>query len=312
VKQEFGSGGFLKSTVVAQTGEIGRFAATGSVVRKTGDGIADGIWTDAWAYYLASSFQIDSRNRLEFYAVGAPQRHGQRLYALNAGTWSHEFARSLDGYDEAALERYQEAGLEWSPNYYGVSSTYTGRQYNSSGPGAGTSSRFSSTFLNERENYFHKPQVNLNWYSYFGDGLTLSTVGYYSGGSGGGTGTYGSSSQAEWDYRYYQRVPNWDGIIGRNDSRDDGSAGYILRNSVNNQRTVGAIAKLRKDFDTGLSSEVGIDWRTATIEHYREVRDLLCRSCSYYLDNGSEFWTESQRRRGMGDRIDYNNENQVN
>jgi hypothetical protein len=104
----------------------------------------------------------------------------------------------------------------------------------------------------------------------------------------------------------------WSEIVTKNDARGDGSAGFILRNSVNNQNTVGAIAKLRKDFASGLTGEIGLDWRTATIEHYREVRDLLCNTCTYYVDtSGSDFWSEAESRRGLGDRVDYNNENKV-
>ena len=92
---------------------------------------------------------------------------------------------------------FEEAGLEWSPNVNRVNPSYRGKQFTSSGPGgSGTFTRHAQNFINERENYFHKPQVNLNWYSYFGKNLTLSTVAYYSGGNGGGTGTYGSSSRA--------------------------------------------------------------------------------------------------------------------
>jgi len=327
-KQEFGLGdidaagdwglgrNLLKETFTFSTGEHNSFAMTGSVVRKTGDGMyrgffgGDATWTDAWSYYLASSFQVNARNRLELYAVGAPQRHGQNLYKLNLGTLNQEFAASLDDYDPAAFNKYAEAGRRGSPNVGAVSCSYTDQQFSSTGPGGGSpADRYDCGFLNERENYFHKPQVNLNWYSYFGNGLTLTTVGYYSGGDGGGTGTYGSSSRAVFDYTYTQRVPNWDGTIAKNRTRNDGSSGYILRNSVNNQTTIGAISKLRKDFNSGWTGEVGLDWRTATIDHYREVRDLL--GGSYYVDGGSDFWTGTQNQRGLGDKIDYNNTNTV-
>ena len=99
LKQEFGNDGFLKTTGTFSTGEMGQLAITGAVSRKTGDGAFLGTYTDAWSYYLASSFQANARNRLEFYLVGAPQTHGQNLYKLNAATIDQEFAASLDGYD---------------------------------------------------------------------------------------------------------------------------------------------------------------------------------------------------------------------
>ena len=312
-KQEFGSGSFLKESFGASTGMIGRFALSGMAVRKTGDGIFEygggrATYTDAWAYYLATSFQVNPKNRVEVFAVGAPQRHGQNLYKLNIGTLDADFARSLDGYDPAALARFPEAGRTWSPNVNKVDPSYAGMQYASTGPGNGTFRRFGSDYINERENYFHKPQVNLNWYSYLGNGLTWSTVGYYSGGAGGGSGTLGSSSAAVFDVTYTQRVPNWDATIAKNRARADGSAGFILRNSVNNQTTVGAISKLRKEFSSW-TSEIGLDWRTAQIEHYREVRDLL--GGQYFVNASSQFWTGTETQRKLGDKIDYHNENAI-
>ena len=310
LKQEFGSGNFVKTTMTASTGAIGKFAMTASGVRKTGDGIIDGTWTDAWAYYVASQYKFDDSNRIELYAVGAPQRHGHNLYKLNIGTISRDFAFSLDDYDREALAQFRtQAGRYWNPNMGGVDPSYTGRQFTSTGPGSGVFSRHSRNFINERENYFHKPQVNLNWYSYLGDGLTATAVAYYSGGQGGGTGTYGS---LVWDYTYGQRFADWNATIARNSNSDTGSRG-ILRNSVNNQDTYGLIAKMQKDFG-GLVTEVGLDWRTATIEHYREVRDLL--GGRYYNDCfrgcSSDFWSDDEGNRLLGDKINYHNENDVN
>ncbi len=312
LKQEFGSGNFVKTQMTASTGPIGNFAMTLSGVRKTGDGLIDGTWTDAWAYYMASQYKLNDNNRIELYAVGAPQRHGQNLYKLNIATLSRELAASLSDYDPAGLNYFStEAGRFWNPNLGGVDPSYTGRQFTSTGPGAGVFSRRDRSFLNERENYFYKPYVNLNWYSYLGDGLTANTVAYYSGGNGGGTGTYGS---LRWDYTYGQRFADWNATIDRNRGSDSGGSFGILRNSVNNQDTWGAISKLQKDFGNNLVTEIGIDWRTATIEHYREVRDLL--GGSFYNDCfrgcSSDFWTEEQGNRRLGDKIHYHNENNVN
>jgi hypothetical protein len=142
--------------------------------------------------------------------------------------------------------------------------------------------------------------------------MSLTTVAYYSGGKGGGTGTYGSMV---WDYTYTQRFPDWNATIAANQDSASvgGSARGILRNSVNNQDAVGAIAKLRKHFDSDWTAEVGLDWRTGTIEHYREVRDLL--GATYYDDCrfgcSSDFWTGADGQRGLGEKINYYNENTV-
>ena len=67
--------------------------------------------------------------------------------------------------------------------------------------GARTTDRKNSDMLNERENFFHKPLVNLNHFYDINEEMRLSSVLYWSGGSGGGTGTYGSVSRQPDDRR---------------------------------------------------------------------------------------------------------------
>ena len=212
-KQEGGDGGFLKTTVNYNSGLIGdKLALSGTIVRKTGDGIIDGNWTDAWAWYLGSSYQLNKKNRFELYAIGAPQRHGQNLYKQNIATYSQELAGDIDGYDESAYadgaKFSTEAGRTFSQNWAPVSSDYTGKQYWYM-YGARTTARHNSNFLNERENFFHKPLVNLNHFMTINEKTRLSSVLYWSGGSGGGTGTYGSSfrSPAVDGEKWYRSSP---------------------------------------------------------------------------------------------------------
>jgi hypothetical protein len=113
--------------------------------------------------------------------------------------------------------------------------------------------RYATGYMWERQNYYHKPLVNLNWYSQFSDAFSLYTTAYWSGGKGGGTGTYGSMG---WDYTNKQRVVDWRSTYERNinntelldfdgdgDSTEYRIARGILRNSVNQQWTIGAISK---------------------------------------------------------------------
>lgn len=325
-KQEVGDAGFLKSTLRASTGRMSNgLAFTALGVRKTGNGIVDATWTDAWAYYLAGSYQISASNSISLYAVGAPQRHGQNLYRQNIGAYDADFARSLGDYDQAALEDYPEAtsdrygsnadeaeaGMLYNETFNFVNPSYSGMQYSA----GGTHSRYESDLLNERENYYHKPQVNLNWYSQLSNQILLSTVAYYSGGTGGGSGTLGS---LVWDYNGPSRIADWNATIARNrsDEFDDegnlirpaGESAGVLRNSTNNQWTLGVISKLTMDVSEMITAEVGVDGRTATIDHYREVRDLL--GGDYFVDD-SDFFS-GERQVGLGDKVAYYFQNKVN
>jgi iron complex outermembrane recepter protein len=324
VKQEVGEGGFLKSTLNYNSGLINdKLALSGTIVRKTGDGFIDGTWTDAWAYYFGSSYQLNDEHRFELYGIGAPQRHGQNLYKQNIATYSQDLAGDISGYNDSAYvagEKFEtEAGRFYNQNWAPVDPSYKGKQYFYM-YGDKTQDRFSSDFLNERENFFHKPLVNLNHFYDINDDMRLSSVLYWSGGSGGGTGTYGSVSRKpavegepwyasspwmwDWNAEIAQNSANVDSAFSDVENRSTG----ILRNSINRQNTYGLISKLNYDVSDALEIQVGIDWRTAGIEHAREVRDLL--GGDYYVDYADDNAPDGKKV-GLGDIIAYHNETTV-
>ncbi len=324
-KQEAGEGGFIKTTFNYNTGLMlnDKLALSGTIVRKTGDGIIDGTWTDAWAYYLGASYAVSSKQRFEMYAIGAPQRHGQNLYKQNIATYSQELAGDVDGYDTDAFaegNKFEtEAGRFFNQNVAPIDPSYTGKQYWYM-YGANTTNRYSSNFLNERENYFHKPLVNINHFLELNDKTRLSSVFYWSGGSGGGTGTYGSVSRmpAVEGERWYASSPwtwDWNAEIAQNSdnidenfSTSENRSTGILRNSINRQDTYGLISKLNYVVNPELELQFGLDWRTAGIEHAREVRDLL--GGDYYVDYADDNFEEGKVVR-LGDIIAYHNETTV-
>ena len=306
-KQEVGNDGFLKSTVTVSSGLInGKYAFTLSGVRKTGDGYYYGTWTDAWAYYGAFAWNINEKQRIDFYAVGAPQRHGQNLYRQNLAAYDHEYAREVfkeDGLTDAEIDgvlaKFPEAGRRWNETASPVSASYSGK----ANDGWNTVDRYADDILNERENFFHKPQLNLNHYWQINDQTLWSTVVYYSGGKGGGTGTHGSMV---WDYSGPSRRVDYDGTLARNSS--NGLSRGILRNSHNVQWTVGAISKFKRQINENLTAEVGVDWRTAEIAHYYSVRDLL--GGTGYERSDNDFWGGSKVLQ-PGDKFNYYNVNTV-
>ena len=324
VKQEAGSGGFLKTTMNYNSGLINdKLALSGTIVRKTGDGIIDGTWTDAWAYYFGGSYALSEKQRFELYAIGAPQRHGQNLYKQNIATYSQELAGDIDGYDETAFsegEKFEtEAGRFFNQNWAPVDPSYKGQQYWYM-YGARTTDRYSPNLLNERENFFHKPLVNLNHFYEINEQMRLSSVLYWSGGSGGGTGTYGSVSRSpavegelwyasspwtwDWNSEIEQNSNNIDSAWSVDENRSTG----ILRNSINRQNTYGLISKLNYDVNDEIEVQFGIDWRTAGIEHAREVRDLL--GGDYYVDYADDNFADGKKV-GLGDIIAYHNNTTV-
>ncbi|MCF7688686.1 MAG: TonB-dependent receptor plug domain-containing protein [Cephaloticoccus sp.] len=336
LKTEVGNDGFLKGTAVFNTGLLqDKVALTVGLVAKTGDGFVRGTWTDGYGYYIGASWKVNQTNRLELFAIGAPQTHGQRTFASNIAAYDSGYAKSL-GYSEAdltaALGRGPvNAGNEFNPNYAPVAASYSGQQYY----WGSTHSRHDGGFINERENYFNKPQVNLNWYSTISDQLKINSVFYFSGGFGGGSGTlyntggiYGfqSSSRAfgfiSNSDPQYGSAYDWDKTIAANAgtttvrgdrTKPAGQSIGILRNSVNDQKQYGIVSKATYSVDDSLKLTAGVDWRTAEIEHYREIRDLL--GGSYYIaapGQYSEFdATGATRQMGLGEKVDYYNINTV-
>jgi iron complex outermembrane receptor protein len=68
------------------------------------------------------------------------------------------------------------------------------------------------------------------------------------------------------------------------------------------------ISKLNYDVSDELEVQIGIDWRTAGIEHAREVRDLL--GGDYYVDYADDNAPDGKKV-GLGDIIAYHNETTV-
>jgi hypothetical protein len=78
---------------------------------------------------------------------------------------------------------------------------------------------------------------------------------------------------------------------------------------MNEQDQYGLLSKFDYKMNDELALQFGADWRTATIGHYRAIRDLM--GGDYFVDYGNnEFNTtkESQMLR-LGDKVLYHNTN---
>jgi iron complex outermembrane recepter protein len=307
-KQEVGAWGFLKSSLSYHSGMVmdDKLALSATVVRKTGDGYYTGTWTDAWAYYFGGTYFLNEKHKFQFYALGAPQRHGQNLYKQNIAVYDKNFAASMKDYDSDALADIEESGRDYNQTASVLGSEAAAllgdQQFEMYTEYKGD--RHEDGLLNERENFFHKPQVALNHYFDINEKIDLISSLYWSGGMGGGSGTYGSLN---WDYSNFSRRINYDSTILENDSL--GASAGILRNSNNRQTTIGLLSKLNYNVSSDLKAQVGIDMRSARIYHVKTIRDLL--GGEYYLTSDSDFSSDNGQG-GLGDPIDYNFTNYVN
>ena len=313
LKQEAGEHQYTKTAVTVNTGLMmdGKLAMMMSASRRTADKLfAVGTYSDAWSYYFNASYSVNNDNRLEFIALGSPQFHGQNFWNNRISNYSHELALEMGVAEEDLRTEY---GLDYNPRADYLETPYTGKRAVASwvpfdGWNYKVRDQRSTTMINERNNYFHKPIVQLNWYANLDDSTTMATSFYYSGGEGGGSGSAGSILWGD-GYRDY------DATIARNMSDAQWKDGYgyesrgVLRGSRNNQYTYGIMSKMEKEMSDTVSMTLGLDMRTAKVEHYRQVYDLLGGDFFYNTSNPN--WSEEQRHRTLGDKLYYDNTNTV-
>ena len=156
IKQEAGRNAFYKTTVNFSSGLLkDKTAFTLNIARKLGEGLVDQTWTTAWSYFGALSFRASETHKLDLFLIGGPQRHGQRLSKQAIATFDADYARAL-GIDITGAKNY---GIQYNANWGRSPFASYRAHYN----GAVREARDGAIIM-ERENYYHKPQVNLNWY----------------------------------------------------------------------------------------------------------------------------------------------------
>jgi len=314
IKQEVGEYDFSKTAVTVNSGLImdDKMTVIMAASRRTADRFfATGTYSDAWSYYFNTSYSINDNNRIEMVALGSPQIHGHNFWNNRISNYSHELAGDMGVADDDLRTEY---GVDWNPRADELETPYNGKRALASWvPFDGWNWReadpHSSTMINERNNYFHKPIVQVNSYNQVRDDMLLSTALYYSGGEGGGSGSAGS---IRWKSDGSGR--DYDETIRRNTLDWVDGYGYqsrgILRGSRNNQYTYGIMSKLDYDVSESILLTVGLDVRTAEVEHYRQVYDLLGGDV-YYNSSNDNWTTDQEKYRTLGDKIQYDNTNQI-
>ena len=274
VKRELTSYGQNKTLISLSTGLLDNgLAITAVGSRTTGSGYVDGTYVDAWSYYLGIAKNINEHHKIQFTIIGAPQKHGQR---------------DNSKYSAQSFEQQAQNGTKYNPNW----------------------GYADGKFLNERNNFYHKPQIALNHYWNINSKNFLATSAYVSVGKGGGSGILGRNADG-YHFKYGPGLNNsgqrdWDKVIRANagipDSLAADGAYMIMRNSMNNHFWAGMLSTLKSDISDNLELTTGLDLRTYKGEHYREVRNLM----------GAKFWKDKVNPEAkIGDRIAYDNDGHV-
>lgn len=331
-KQELGDDGFMKSTFVANTGLINnKFAFTFAGVRKLGDGMVDKTWSDAWAYFAAISYDLNKNHKLDFFWVGAPQSHGQRTTKKTIVTYDSEYARE-QGVSDSIIQatKVKDQGTNYNPHWGYINDTRGTMTdyYNGS-----TQDMHDKSYVLEKENYFHKPQGNLNWYWKVNEKLNLTNVFYLSIAKGGGSGAYlgylGKYAQTISDptntnYGLLDFQSVYDSNCVYNAKGDTvfssdatvSRARSILRNSVNQHFWYGWVGTADYKINDAVKLTGGGDFRFYTANHWQEIRNMV--GGDYFIDasynSKTKAFTSYDQTRDyksklyLGDKISYNND----
>ena len=307
-KMTLGGDGYLKTVLNANSGLImdGKGSITMMLARRQADKYAgiEGTFSRAYSYYLNANYAPSEDQRFEFIMLGSPQRHGVNYFYQTKETYDKNGRYYNALHNEVSGSNWSKIGTkvqlpDWMP----------GSGWNNT-----EGERIADKSITQRTNMFHKPIMQLNHSLKLADNMTLLTAAYYSGGEGGGT-RYRGSRKYTADGR-----ADWDAVIQANTTAGMSSAGQALglsgnlsgaiqATSRNNQYTYGLMPRLITDVNDQLEVTVGLDWRTAKIEHYREVYSLL--GGDYYYNTSNKNLSGADNYKQVGDKIEYYDINTV-
>lgn len=307
-KQEVANDGYFRTSLGYTSGQLPHgWGVTAAGSFKTGQGWVDQTYTNGWFYYLKIDKKV-GRHILSFSAMGAPQEHGQRRFKKPLATYDMDYA--------------EKQGVTASPGSY-FSYTYIdtnymvdkGLRYNPDW-GRYTDKDGREVVLNEKVNYYHKPQFTLRDFWSINDKLYLSNILYLSLGNGGGTSLKRSvradqgfiTPDGQIDMQRYYDI-NTDPALATDPLYPGELKSYqYLRSQENNHRWLGLLSTFNYTLSKQLTLSGGIDLRRYTGEHYEMVYDLIGGD---YILSGDNANRDPLMQLRLNDKINYHNDGLV-
>ena len=284
-----------------------------------GSGWVDQTWTKGGFYYLKVQKKFEDHS-LSFTAFGAPQQHGQRSYKKAISLYDMDYAAGL-GIDTSGVDG--GFGLRYN-EHWGELNRYTVNFDENGNPMDTTFAK--NEVVNEKMNYYHKPQLSLNHLWSVNKKMVVSNVLYASLGNGGGagitpslvSGSFNSARQIDFQSMYDRNSGNtresllgftYDPSIDPSYSSMERKSTQFLRSSINNHRWFGLLSTYNYQANNEYTFSGGADLRHYTGEHYREVYDLL--GGDYYVANDNVAARDSSAVIRKGDKFAYHNDGLV-
>ncbi len=290
-KQEYATGNFLRSSLSYNTGmtESG-WGLTFSASYKQGQGWVDGTPTQGFFGYTKISKRLD-KHLLTLSAFAAPQQHGQRSFFQGIQYWDANRSQALGVQFDSTL-LLNDMGIRYNQHWGYVTNDAGERE-----------------ILNERRNFYNKPQITLKDFWSVNDKLDISNLAYISVGRGGGTSIFNSSAilrdsnfNIDWDQMITENqvnslfgTPNIDPLYSDTEIK----ASQILLASINNHFWLGYLGQFNYQYSKKTSFSGGIDYRYYEGRHYQIITNLL--GADYFLSAAN--FNDPDPMQRVGDKI---------
>jgi iron complex outermembrane recepter protein len=290
-RQEYGTGNLLRSTLSYNTGMTkSGWGLTFSASYKQADGWVYGTPSQGKFGYIKVSKKLD-KHLMTFSAFAAPQEHGQRSFTQAIQYFDEGMARDLGAPIDTTLI-FSNMGIRFNQHW--------GYQTNSNGK---------KEILNERLNFYSKPQFTLKDFWTVNDKLSISNIAYVSIGRGGGTSIFNSSALL----RDSSGLINWDLVIKENQVNSlfgtpntdpiyhptEIKSSQILMASINNHFWAGYLSQFNYTYSKKLEFSGGIDFRYYQGAHYQVITNLL--GGDYFVSTADKNDADPMQR--VGDKI---------
>jgi iron complex outermembrane recepter protein len=309
LKQEVANDGYLRTSLSYNSGQLPHgWGITAAGSYKTGDGWVEQTYTKGWFYYLKIDKKIGN-HIISLTGMGAPQEHAQRRYKKPMATYDSVYARE-HGVDVPPSDYYYTKYLD--TNYM----VNKGIRYNADW-GTYVDTLGNKHVVNEKINYYHKPQFTLRDFWNVNDKVYLSNIVYLSLGNGGGTqlnksvtasignipGYITPDGQIDFQ-RYYDENTN-PGFIHDSLYPYELQAYTYIQSSINNHKWFGLLSTVNYTINDHFTFSGGLDLRRYRGEHYEVVYDLL--GGTYVIDQNDANRFGGQRLR-EGEIISYHDD----
>lgn len=269
ISQSIGSYNASKTAFSYATGLTPNgWAASFLLSKSTGDGTAEGLYYTGYSYFANISKILSKNQTLSLNFMGASQSHGQRFTYQTINTY------------RAAPQGESRFNSDWG--------VLNGKDFSG------------------EVNRYNKPLFSLNHDWKINETSSLSTILYYSYGTGAAiylTGaqaglTPGGTAPRTGDF--YSPI-DFDAIVATNKARVDGTTATYLNQAENDHSQYGLISTFKKTLKN-INLLAGVDLRGYHRDNFYVLNNLL--GGSYWVDNTDV--NNPNRHTVVGDRINQN------